>query len=67
MENWVNSRVEQLKIARQRERRRQIVIGFLAILVVFCTGYALSLPAITMERKTLCGLAVCIQNRADGN
>ena len=56
MENWVNSRVEQLKIARQRERRRQIVIGCLAILVVLCTAYVLSMPAITMERDAICGL-----------
>ena len=45
-------------------RSRQIVIGFLAILVVFCTGYALSLPAITMERKTLCGLDEHIHTEA---
>ena len=64
MGNWVNSRAKQLNKARQRERRRQIVIGFLAILVVFCTGYALSLPAITMERKTLCGLDEHIHTEA---
>ena len=64
MENWVNSIAKQMNKARQRERRRQIVIGFLAILVVFCTGYALSLPAITMERKTLCGLDEHIHTEA---
>ena len=45
-----------MNIARQRERRRQIVIICLAILVVLCTGYLLSMPAITMEREALCGL-----------
>ena len=64
MENWVNSRVEQLKIARQRERRRQIVIGCLAILVVLCTAYVLSMPAITMERDAVCGLDEHIHTEA---
>ncbi|MCI6569477.1 MAG: LPXTG cell wall anchor domain-containing protein [Dysosmobacter sp.] len=32
------------------------VVSCLAVIVVFCTTYALILPAITMEHKTICGL-----------
>lgn len=42
-----------------RHRRNQIwkkLVTALGCLVVFCTTYALILPAITMERETLCGL-----------
>ena len=37
-------------------RWRSRLVRFLACLVVFCTTYALILPAITMERATFCGL-----------
>lgn len=43
-----------------RYRRNRIVrklVSILACVVVFSTTYALILPAITMERETLCGLA----------
>lgn len=42
-----------------RNRRRQIfkkIVGILCCIVVFCTTYALILPAITMENKALCGV-----------
>ena len=56
MENRVNSRAKQMTKAREWEKRRQIVIACLALLVVFCTGYVLSLPAIAMVRPASCGL-----------
>ena len=40
-------------------RRRKIwrkIVSTLACLVVFCTTYALILPAITMEGTALCGI-----------
>lgn len=42
-----------------RNRRRQTwkkVVSILACIVVFCTTYALILPALTMEENTYCGL-----------
>lgn len=43
-----------------RHRRNRIwkkLVTALGCLVVFCTTYALILPAITMERETVCGLS----------
>ena len=39
---------------RRRTAWRKIV-SFLSVMVVFCTVYALVLPAITMTRPTICG------------
>ena len=41
---------------RSRRRRWQRVVGVLAALVVFCTTYALILPAITMTGAPICGI-----------
>ena len=44
-------------LAAQRKRKRwQKVVGCLGAAVVFCTVYALILPAITMARPLVCGL-----------
>ena len=45
-------------ISRQRRRRQRgrRILTAAAALVVFCTVYALILPAITMERPAECGL-----------
>lgn len=43
----------------KKDRHRRIwrkIVGALACVVVFCTTYALILPAITSEEKTSCGL-----------
>lgn len=40
----------------RRRRRWQTVVTCLAAVVVFCTTYALILPAITLEAETVCGL-----------
>ena len=45
---------------RARHRRNRIwkkLVTALGCLVIFCTTYALILPAITMERETVCGLS----------
>lgn len=45
---------------RARHRRNRIwkkLVTALGCLVVFCTTYALILPAITMERETVCGFS----------
>lgn len=45
---------------RARHRRNRIwkkLVTALGCLVVFCTTYAMILPAITMERETVCGLS----------
>jgi len=41
---------------RRKNRIWKKLVSALGCLVVFCTTYALILPAITMERETLCGL-----------
>lgn len=44
-------------LAAQRRRKRWVkVVSAMAAVVVFCTTYALILPAITMETETICGL-----------
>lgn len=45
--------------AHQKKRRWQKVVTALAAIVVFCTTYALILPAITMEASTDVGIAEC--------
>jgi len=40
---------------RKRKKRWHKVVTCLAAIVVFCTAYALILPAITQERPTFCG------------
>ena len=44
-------------LAAQRRRKRWVkVVSAMAAVVVFCTTYALILPAITMEKDPVCGL-----------
>lgn len=42
--------------AYRRKKNWQRVVRAMAMVVVFCTTYALILPAITMESGTICGL-----------
>ncbi len=49
-------RVAKLNIERKRKVRRYRVVSMMAALVVFCTTYALILPAITMEQTYYCGM-----------
>lgn len=46
--------VEYKKIYQKKKRWQKIVVA-LAAVVVFCTTYALILPAITMEKTPICG------------
>ncbi len=48
-------RAAKLNIERKRRLRRHRVVSILAAIVVFCTTYALILPAITMEPTYFCG------------
>lgn len=56
----MNDVLQQTAVKLKKDRRRrkgwQKIVRTLAILVVFCTTYALILPAITMERKKVCGM-----------
>ncbi|MDI9241145.1 DUF7601 domain-containing protein [Fusibacillus kribbianus] len=50
---------EQAEYYKEQGRRRRIwkkVVGSLACVVVFITTYMLILPAITLEKKVVCGL-----------
>ncbi len=49
--------LEEVEYFNTRKRRKRIwkkIISILACIVVFCTTYALILPAITMEKPTYC-------------
>lgn len=46
---------EKYEKSRKHWKRWQKLVGALACIVVFCTTYALILPAITMERTAYCG------------
>lgn len=48
---------EQLSSKRKKKKIWKSIVSALACIVVFCTTYALILPAITMEAKTFCGQA----------
>ena len=58
------------KLNKDRKKRKlwQRVVRGLAVVVVFCTAYALILPAITMEKDPICGIEAhehqeeCFQN-----
>ena len=49
-------RIAKLNIERRRKTRRFKVVSVLAAFVVFCTTYALILPAITMDTTYYCGM-----------
>lgn len=49
---------EAIKLNKERKRKKHWgqFVRFLAGIVVFCTTYALILPAITLEKPTICGM-----------
>ena len=60
MEQGLLSRaVEYIKRQRQKKRWQKVVTSMAAV-VVFCTTYALILPAITLENQAVCGQEVHI-------
>lgn len=54
----MKNRLKETKIFQNRKKRHKtwkIIISVLSCIVVFCTTYALILPAITLEKTTYCG------------
>ena len=56
MENGLLTRAADFLLARRRRKRWQKIVSGMASVVVFCTTYALILPAITMSNELICGL-----------
>lgn len=55
MDNNLLSRAARLLLDQRRRKYWKKIVSVLAVIVVFCTTYALILPAITMEKKLICG------------
>ena len=55
MEQEISRQIEQTNQKRARRSIWRRVVSAMACVVVFCTVYALILPAITMEQKVFCG------------
>ena len=54
-----NNMLERAELALAKKKKRSVwlrIVSVLGCVVVFCTTYALILPAITMTRQTICGL-----------
>ena len=56
MERDMLSQAAAFLLEKRRKARWYKVVSCLAMVVVFCTTYALILPAITLANKTTCGL-----------
>lgn len=56
MQKEILKEIEHFKSRKRRKQIRRKIISILACIVVFCTTYALILPAITMEKPTYCGI-----------
>lgn len=56
MDQVLLDKIAKLNISRKHRRRWQRFVSTVAMVVVFCTTYALILPAITMHTELLCGL-----------
>ena len=59
-------RVAEFEGTRRRRRVWHRALAGLACIAVFCTTYALILPAITMERETYCGLEEHVHSEEAG-
>ena len=55
MDNTIISQKTRYDLKKRRFRRWKSVVTALACVVVFCTTYALILPAITLEETVYCG------------
>ena len=55
MAEEVNRSIENYHKKRKKKKSWKKVLRFLSCVVVFCTVYALIIPAITQEKKTYCG------------
>lgn len=56
MQNIISKKIQEHMKKRTWNRRRKRVLTALGCIVVFCTVYALMLPAVTMTGETFCGL-----------
>lgn len=58
MDSIIFGAIEKLNISHRRRNRWRRVLSWLSAITVFCTTYALILPAITMDRDSgaLCGM-----------
>ena len=54
MKNAVSNQTNQYRTAHRKHRRWLKVVTVMAAVVVFCTTYALILPAITWEKQLIC-------------
>ena len=55
MAEQVNRSIENYQKKRKKKNNWKKVLRVLSCIVVFCTVYALIIPAITQERNTYCG------------
>ena len=55
MQRWNWNDAERFVRRGTRRRIWKRIVSAMACVVVFCTTYALILPAITMEQPTFCG------------
>ncbi|MBR3785961.1 MAG: Cna B-type domain-containing protein [Firmicutes bacterium] len=56
MRRRLQYQAEVFAMRRLKDKKRQRIVIILAAIVVFCTTYALILPAITSEANPICGL-----------
>lgn len=56
MENGLMQMAENQNRSRKKRKGWRNFVRIMGTVVVFCTTYALILPAITMEQETLCGM-----------
>ena len=55
MQNSLPKKIQSYREEHSRFRRWSKLVTILACVVVFCTTYALILPAVTMTSETYCG------------
>lgn len=58
------TRAARFLAEQRRHRRWKKIVSVMAAAVVFCTTYALILPALTAERPTYCGMEEHIHSDA---
>ena len=57
MKKDLQQQVTHMKQSKKHRKGWQAFVRMLALCVVFCTTYVLVLPAITMQREPICGVA----------
>lgn len=64
MQNKLLMQAERYIERQKKLKLRRIIVGALAVVILFCTAYALVLPALTMEPAVYCGVEVHRHNEA---